>query len=232
MGEKKHYHGHRQRLKARFLKAGPEALADYELLELLLFMGVPRRDVKPMAKALIEKFGNFAEVVSAPPERLREVDGVGESAIVAIKLAQASAIRTAQERLHNRPLLNSMDYLLSYFRTSMAYQKKEQFRVLFLDHKNYLIADEMQQEGTVNFTPVFPREIMKRALELSASAIIIVHNHPSGDPMPSREDQDMTRQIIEAAEKLDITVHDHIIITSQKHVSFRATGLMDKNRLG
>jgi len=232
MGEKKHYHGHRRRLKTRFLKAGPEALADYELLELLLFMGVPRRDVKPMAKALIEKFGNFAEVVSAPPERLKEVDGVGESAVVAIKLAQASAIRTAQERLLGRPLLNSMEYLLSYFRTAMAYQKKEQFRVLFLDHKNYLIADELQQEGTVNFTPVFPREIMKRALELSASALIIVHNHPSGDPMPSREDRDMTRQIIEAAEKLDITVHDHIIITSQKHVSFRANGLMDKTRLG
>lgn len=221
-----HYHGHRQRLKERFINSGAGALADYELLELVLYLAIPRRDVKPLAKKLLEVFGSFAEVVNADNERLSEVSGIGDNAIVALKLLRDGAIKLSQESVINKPLLSSMDALLDYCRASMAYNKIEQFRILFLDNKNVLFADEIQQKGTVDHTPVYPREVIKRALELSASAILLVHNHPSGDPTPSKADIDMTKEILEAGKKLGIKVHDHIIIGKSGHVSFKTLGLL------
>ena len=191
--------GHRQRLKERFVAGGPEALPDYELLELVLFNAIPRRDTKPVAKRLIERFGSFAEVVNAPPERLKEVKGVGDAAIMQLKLVRAGALRLMQGGIMQRPVLASWSAVLDYCRAAMGFEAREQFRILFLDKKNRLIADEVQQEGTVDHTPVYVREIVKRSLELSASAIILVHNHPSGDPTPSRADIDMTKQIVDAA---------------------------------
>ena len=223
---KPHFLGHRERLRERFREAGPEALPDYELLEMVLFRAIKRGDTKPLAKALIAKFGSFAEVISATPERLMEVDGVGEAITTELKLVRAAALRLMKGQIINRPLLSSWNAILEYCRASMAYQDKEQFRILFLDKKNQLIADEVQQEGTVDHTPVYTREVMKRALELSASAIILAHNHPSGDPTPSFADIDMTRKIIEAGQKLGITVHDHVIIGRQGHTSFRASKLI------
>lgn len=226
MSRKPHYIGHRQRLKNRFLKGGADALADYELLEMLLFMAVPRRDVKPIAKALLEKFGSFAEVISAEPARLKEVEGVGESAITAFKLVQESALKLSREQLLDKPVIGSWQALLDYCRAAMAYHKKEQFRILYLNRKNILIADELQQEGTVDHTPVYPREVIKRALELGASALILVHNHPSGDPTPSRDDIEMTKEIRDAGKKLGVTIHDHVIIAKGSYASFKTLGLL------
>jgi len=218
--------GHRQRLRDRFLKGGADALPDYELLELVLFAALPRRNTKPLAKALIDRFGSFADVISAQPERLKEVKGVGDAVIAELKLVHAAALRLTQADVLHRQILSSWSALIDYCKASMAFSDKERFRILFLDRKNKIIADEVQQEGTVDHTPVYTREVIKRALELSATAIILVHNHPSGDPTPSRADIDMTKQIIEAAEKLSITVHDHVIIGREGHASLKQLGLM------
>lgn len=220
-----HYVGHRDRLRARFLDAGAAALGDYELLELVLFRAIPRRDVKPFAKQLIAHFGSFADVISAEPERLLEVTG-SKSIACELKIVQAAALRLAQSAVLDRPLLSSWPALLEYCHAAMAYEKQEAFRILFLDNKNTLIADEGQQQGTIDHTPVYPREVMKRAMNLSSSAIILVHNHPSGDPAPSRADIEMTRQIAEAGRALKITVHDHIVVGRNKTVSFRQLGLL------
>jgi DNA repair protein RadC len=221
-----HYAGHRQRLRDRFCKGGAEAMPDYELMELVLFRALPRRDTKPVAKALLERFGSFAEAVSAEPELLMEIKGLGKSSVTEIKIIHAAALRLMQGQVMDRPILSTWSTLLAYCRASMGYSKKEQFRILFLDKKNRLIADEVQQEGTVDHTPVYPREVIKRALELSATAIILVHNHPSGDPTPSQADIDMTLKIIQAANSLNITVHDHIVIGRSREVSFRSHGLL------
>lgn len=218
--------GHRERLRARFLRSGGDALADYELLELVLFHAIPRRDTKPLAKALIRKFGSFASVVNAAPSELEAMDGVGPTVVVALKTVAAASHRLAREQVMGRPVLGSWDRLMDYLRVAMAHEKNEQFRVLFLDTKNGLIADEIQQRGTVNHTPVYPREVVKRALDLGASAIIMVHNHPSGDPTPSGADVEMTREVQEAGKKLGIALHDHVIVARGGHSSFRAMGLI------
>jgi DNA repair protein RadC len=220
------YLGHRGRLRERFMTGGPAALPDYELLELVLFRALHRGDVKPLAKALIKQFGSFAEVISASPARLKEVKGVGDRVVEELKLVQAAALRLSRGALLNRPALTSWPAVLEYCHASMAYSPNEQFRILFLDRKNVLIADEVQQEGTVDHTPVYPREVIKRALELSATAIILVHNHPSGDPTPSRADIDMTKRIVEAGERLNIVIHDHIIIGRNGHASFKSLKLI------
>ena len=218
--------GHRQRLKDRFVASGPESLPDYELLELVLFSAIPRRDTKPLAKRLLDRFGSFAEVINAPPERLKEVKGVGDAAVTQLKLVRAAALRLMRGGIMQRPVLGSWASVLEYCRAAMGFEAREQFRILFLDKKNRLIADEVQQQGTVDHTPVYIREVVKRALELSASAIILVHNHPSGDPTPSRADIDMTRQIVDAAKPLGIAVHDHIIVGRQGHASLKGLRLM------
>ena len=218
--------GHRDRLYTRFREGGPDALADYELLEMYLFGIIPRRDTKPIAKALIKTFGSFAEVVSAPRHRLQEVNGVGERVADHLIMIKVAAEKFAQGAVIGRTLLSSWSAVIDYCRTSMAYAEKEEFRVLFLDRKNALIKDEIQQRGTVDHTPVYPREVVKRSLELSASGIILVHNHPSGDPTPSRADVDMTKRIVDAAEKLGITVHDHIIVGRDGHASLRGLQLI------
>ena len=194
-----HYHGHRERLRARFREAGNGAVSDYELLELVLFRAIPQRDVKPLAKDLIARFGSFAEVVAAPAARLAEIKGMGDAAITELKIVHAAASRLARGQMQKRPMLSSWSSVIDYCRTAMAYADKEQFRLLFLDKRNQLIADELQQVGTVDHTPVYPREVVKRALELSATALILVHNHPSGDPTPSRADIQMTQAIIDVA---------------------------------
>jgi DNA repair protein RadC len=224
--EAPHFHGHRERLRQRFRNAGAEALSDYELLELVLFRALPRRDVKPLAKTLVGKFGSFAETVHASEARLREVPGLGEAAITEIKLIAASASRVAKGPLMQRTLLSSWTQVIEYCRTAMAFADKEQFRILFLDKKNQLIADEVQQVGTVDHTPVYPREVLKRALELSATAIVLVHNHPSGDPTPSQADIQMTKAIIDIAGPLGISVHDHIIVGKNGHASMRGLRLI------
>ena len=221
-----HYLGHRERLRERFLEAGPEAVTEYELLELVLFRAIPRRDVKPLAKALIAKFGSFGEVVSAPRQRLREIDGLGEAAIAEIKIVQAAAGRLARGQAKKRTVLSSWSAVLDYCRTTMAFSDKEQFRIIFLDKRNQIIADEVQQTGTVDHTPVYPREVVKRGLELSATALILVHNHPSGDPTPSRADIQMTQQIVEIAKPLGISVHDHIIVGKEGHASLKGLKLI------
>ncbi|MGH6831434.1 MAG: RadC family protein, partial [Methyloceanibacter sp.] len=205
---KPHYLGHRERLRRRFRGAGPDALPDYELLELILFRAAPRRDTKPLAKALIARFGTFAEVLNAPEELLREVPGIGEAAITELKLVRAAALRLMSGEVLERPVLSSWAQVLDYCRASMGFASKEQFRILFLDKRNQIIVDEVQQTGTVDHTPVYVREVVKRALELSATAIVLVHNHPSGDPTPSRADIEMTRQIVAAAKPLGVLVHD------------------------
>ncbi len=216
--------GHRRRLRERFLGGGAGALADYELLELLLCQAQPRIDVKPMAKALLKRFASFAGVMAATPAQLQEVDGIGPAAAVIIKVVQASALRMAQQDVTRRDVIGSWKKLIDYCRMRMAEETTEQFRLLFLDNKNALIADEEQQRGTVNHTPVYPREVVKRALELGASAIILVHNHPSGDPTPSTDDIAMTKEVAAAAEKLGIAVHDHIVISRKGHASLRSMG--------
>jgi DNA repair protein RadC len=221
-----HYHGHRERLRSRFREAGPDAVADYELMELVLFRAIPQRDIKPLAKALIETFGSFAEAISAPQTRLREIRGLGDAAVTELKIVQAAASRLAKGQVKNRKVLSSWSSVLDYCRTQMAFAEKEQFRILFLDKRNQLIADELQQTGTVDHTPVYPREIVKRALELSATAVILVHNHPSGDPTPSRADIQMTQQILEIAKPLGISVHDHIIVGKDGHTSLKGLKLI------
>jgi DNA repair protein RadC len=224
--EEPHYIGHRDRLRQRFLAGGSEALPDYELLELVLYAAIPRRDVKPLAKALLSKFESFAEVVAAPRERLLEVKGVGENVTLQLKVIEAAALRLSKTKILGRPALSSWQALLDYCTAAMARNSQEEFRILFLDRKNALIADEVQGQGTVDHTPVYPREIVKRALELSASAIVLVHNHPSGDPTPSRADIEMTREIAAAAKALRITVHDHLIVGRGGTASFKSLGLI------
>lgn len=218
--------GHRERLRDRFAKGGADAMPDYELLELTLFAALPRRDTKPLAKALLARFGSFAEVIAAPRARLLEIKGVGEGVAHHLKIVEAAAQRLAKTRVINRPALSSWTALLDYCTAAMARSQNEEFRVLFLDRKNILIADEVQNRGTVDHTPVYPREIIKRALELSASAIILVHNHPSGDPTPSKADIAMTREVAGAAKALGIAVHDHLVIGRGGHASFKSLGLL------
>jgi DNA repair protein RadC len=218
--------GHRERLRTRFLKGGAEAMPDYELLELTLFAALPRRDTKPLAKALLARFGSFAEVIAAPRARLMDVPGVGESVANHLKIVEAAAQRLAKTQVIGRPALSSWTALLDYCTAAMARSDKEEFRVLFLDRKNVLIADEVQNKGTVDHAPVYPREVIKRALELSASSLILVHNHPSGDPTPSKADIAMTREITAAAKALGISVHDHLVIGRAGHSSFKSLGLL------
>ena len=207
------------------MDAGEGALADYELLELILFRAIPQRDVKPLAKQLIAHFGSFADVISAEPALLREkIDS--EAVVRELKIVQAAALHLIQGAVLNRPVLSGWSALLEYCQAAMAYEKNEQFRILFLDSQNALIANEQQQQGSVNHTPVYPREVMKRAMNLSASSIILVHNHPGGDPTPSRADIEMTKQIIEAGKPLKVAVHDHLVIGRKKTVSFRQLGLI------
>jgi DNA repair protein RadC len=221
-----HFHGHRERLRGRFRAAGAEALSDYELLELLLFRALPRRDVKPLAKTLLAKFGSFAEVIAAPEARLAEVKGLGGAGITELKIVQAAAGRLLRGAITKRPVLSSWSSVLDYCRTAQGFSDREQFRVLFLDKRNALIADEVQQTGTVDHTPVYPREVVKRALELSASAIILVHNHPSGDPTPSAADIQMTKAIVAVAGPLGIAVHDHLIVGKDGHASLKGLRLI------
>ncbi len=221
-----HFHGHRSRLRARFLKGGPDALPDYELLELILFLAIPQRDVKPLAKSLLDTFEGLQGVLSAEVDSLLAFPGIKENAAVALKVIQAAARRLAREEVMDRPVLTSWEKLLDYCRIALAREPTERFHLLFLDRKNVLIADEAQQRGTVDHTPVYPREVVKRALELNASAIIMVHNHPSGDPSPSRADIDMTRQVRDAAKAVGIALHDHLVIGRGGHSSFKALGLL------
>jgi DNA repair protein RadC len=218
--------GHRERLRGRFRDGGAEAMPDYELLELTLFAALPRRDTKPLARALLARFGTFADVISAPRARLMEVKGVGEAIVHHLKTVEAAAHRLARTKVMGRPALSSWTALLDYCTAAMARSQNEEFRVLFLDRKNCLIADEVQNRGTVDHTPVYPREIVKRALELTASAVILVHNHPSGDPTPSKADIQMTREIVAAAKALSIAVHDHLVVGRGGHASFKSLGLL------
>jgi DNA repair protein RadC len=221
-----HYSGHRERLRERFTASNGEALADYELLELLLFRSIPRQDTKPVAKQLIDRFGSFSEVLGAPVELLCEVTGVGASVALDLKTVAVAASRMAKGAVAERKNLNSWSEVIDYCRAAMAFETVEQFRVLFLDKRNALVADEVQQRGTIDHTPVYPREVAKRALQLSASAVILVHNHPSGDPTPSSADISMTKNIIETLKPLGIAMHDHIIIGKNGHASLRGLQLV------
>lgn len=218
--------GHRGRMREKLLERGPDALADYELLEMLLFFAFKNGDTKPLAKRLINEHGSFARVMAAPSLKLLESQGLGPHAVSALKLVQAAALRMMQAEVAEQPVLNNWERLIGYLNAALAREKVEQFRVLFLDPKNRLIADEAQARGTVNHTPVYPREVVKRALELHATALILVHNHPSGDPTPSRADLEMTRQIQDAATVLEIVVHDHLILGNGRYTSFRREGLL------
>jgi DNA repair protein RadC len=217
---------HRQRLRDRFLQGGGAALPDYELLELVLFRAIPRQDVKPLARLLLDTFGDFNRVITASPARLQMVKGAGPAVVLELKLVEATAQRMMRARVIQKPLLTSWDALLDYCHTTMAHRETEQFRVLFLDRKNVLIADEEQARGTVDHVPVYPREIVKRALELNASALILVHNHPSGDPTPSDADHSMTHQVKDACDALGLTLHDHLIIGKSRELSFRSQGYL------
>lgn len=221
-----HFTDHRERLRERFMRAGIEAVADYELLELVLFRAIPRQDVKPLAKSLLSTFGDVNHVLSAPPERLKEISGVGDAVVREFKIVVAAAHRLAQAKVLGAEVLSNWEGLLTYCRTAMAHGDIEEFRILYLDRKNRLIADEKQGRGTVDHVPVYPREVCKRALDLRASALILVHNHPSGDPEPSAADITMTQRIADAADALGIVVHDHIIVGKGREMSFRAAGLL------
>ena len=221
-----HYAGHRDRLRQRFLSAGAASLADYELLELLLFGCIPRRDVKPLAKQLIAQFGSLGGVIAADPAQLERRSGLGPATVATLKAVGAVAQRMLKEEVTDQPVLGNWPQLLAYLQVAMRYEKTEQFRLLFLDKKNRLIADEVQQRGTVDHTPVYPREVVRRALDLHASALIMVHNHPSGDPTPSRADIDMTKEVGRALGSVDIVLHDHLIVGRNRHSSFRALGLL------
>ena len=218
--------GHRNRMRLRLLNAGPESLADHELLEMVLFIALPRRDTKAIAKALLGRFGSFAAAIAAPQQELRTVDGVGEAGVAALKTIQAAALRLARSEVINRPVLTNWDGLMEYLNAVLARERVERFRVLFLDNRNRLLADEVQARGTVNHTPVYPREVVKRALELHATALILVHNHPSGDPSPSRDDVTMTNEVKAAAEALSMVLHDHVIVGNGRWLSLRREGLL------
>ncbi len=217
--------GHRDRLRARARSAGFAALPDYELLELYLFRTIARGDVKPRAKALLARFGSLAAVLGAPERELLACPGIGEATAFDLKTAQEVAVRVARDAITRRTVISSWSALLSYVRVSLAHERREQFRVIFLDRKNQLIADEMLGQGTIDHAPVYPREIMRRALELSASALILVHNHPSGDPTPSQADIAMTREVSEAGRPLRVSVHDHLVVGRDGVASFKALGL-------
>jgi len=224
--QRPHHLGHRERLRERVANGGFASLHDYEVLELYLFRTFPRGDVKPLAKALLARFGSLSAVLSASVEDLRTVAGIGEAAALDLKLVHELAQRIGLEPLSKRTVISSWSALLSYVRVALKHEPREQFRVLFLDKKNQLIADEVMNEGTVDHAPVYPREIVRRALELSASSVILLHNHPSGDPTPSRADIDMTRAIAAAAKPLNIAVHDHLIVGREGVASFKALDLM------
>jgi DNA repair protein RadC len=224
MGET-HQLGHRERLRARAAKGGLEALPDYELLEVYLFRTFPRGDVKPLAKALLARFGSFSGVLAASAAELKTVPGIGEAAAIDLKLLHEATLRVGRESVGKRTVISSWSALLGYVRVALANEPREQFRVIFLDKKNQLIADEVMNHGTVDHAPVYPREVMRRALELSSSSVILVHNHPSGDPTPSRADIDMTLQIVEAGRSLRISVHDHLVVGREGVASFKALGL-------
>ncbi len=224
--EKPHYHGHRERLRQRAAAGGHDALPDYELLELILYRSIRQGDTKPLAKTLLTRFGSFAEVLGAPEHLLREVKGVGEAVAADLKAVAAAGRRMAKTEVVGRTVLGSWTQVLDYCRAAMAYETREQFRILFLDKKNRLIGDEVQQTGTVDHTPVYPREVLRRAIELSASAIVLVHNHPSGDPTPSRADIEMTKAVIDALKPLNIAVHDHIIVGRNGHASLKGLQLV------
>lgn len=220
-----HYHGHRQRLRERFRKAGAAALQDYELIELLLFAAIPRRDVKPLAKAVIERFGSYAGALSASREELAAIDGLGDAAIDTLLAVREAAVRLARTEISDKPILGRWEKLMEYLTADMARAKQEHFRLLFLDRKNRLIHDEIHQKGTVDRAPVYPREVAKRCLELNASAVILVHNHPSGDTQPSRADIDVTREIDKALKAIGVAVHDHVVVGRDGHTSFKSMGL-------
>jgi len=217
---------HRQRLRARFMQGGAAAIPDYELLELVLFRAIPRRDVKPLARVLMDRFGDFNRVITAPEPRLRDISGVGDAVIVELKVIEAASHRMARSRVMRQHVLSGWDALLDYCHTTMAHRETEQFRVIYLDRKNVVIGDEEQGKGTVDHVPVYPREVAKRAIELNASALILVHNHPSGDPTPSQADIDMTQQIFAACSALGLTLHDHLIIGKSRELSFRSEGYL------
>ena len=223
---KPHHLGHRDRLRRRFLSAGAEALADYELLELLLFAAIPRRDVKPLAKQLIDQFGSLGGVLNADPVQLERRAGLSAGAIASLTVVAAAARRMLRETVRDRPVLSNWTQVLDYLSLAMKYEPVEQLRLLFLDRKNRLIADEVQQRGTVDQAPAYPREVARRALELNASAVLVAHNHPSGDPAPSRADIDITREIGAALKAVGVTLHDHLVIGRAGHASFRALGLL------
>lgn len=224
--EKKHFHGHRERLRARFADAGAEALADYELLELLLFRVIPRADTKALAKALIARFGDFSAVLAADPARIAEVDGAGAAVALELKAIQAAVERAGRIEAKRRPVVSSWAALTAYVKTAIQHETREQFRVLFLDRKNQLIRDEVMNEGTIDHAPVYPREVVRRALELGAASMILVHNHPSGDPTPSAADLAITREIVSAGKAVGTSVHDHVVVGRHGIASFRALGLM------
>ena len=224
--EKPHYHGHRGRLRERFDKTGADGLPDYELLELLLFRAIPRGDTKPLAKRLMDRFGTIGGVLGAEKEALKEVDGVGDAVVHTFKLVEALGIRTLQEAVKGRPVIGTWQSVVDYCSRQLGYKKTEHFRVLFLDNHNALIADEEQQQGTVDQVVLYPREVIKRALQHGASAVILVHNHPSGDPSPSRADIELTREVAKAGATLGVTVHDHLVIGRSRHVSLKEAGLM------
>ena len=224
--DKPHYLGHRQRLRAKLLEKGPDSLAEYELMELLLALALPRIDVKPLAKTLIKEFGSFAGAIAAEPAALAKIKGMGEGAIAGLKTVRAAVLLMTKQELVNRPVIGNWQKLLDYCRITLAEEKTEQFHLLFLDHKNALIAHERQQTGTIDHAPVYPREVVKRALELGASAIIMLHNHPSGDPTPSKDDVAMTKAVAAAAEKLGILLHDHVVVGRKGHASLRSLGLL------
>jgi DNA repair protein RadC len=218
--------GHRARMRDRLLRAGPDALADHEMLEMVLFLALPRRDTKPIARALLARFGGFAQVIAAPLPDLLRIEGLGEAGAAALKVVCAASLRLLRGPLADQPLLNNWDRLIAYLRAQLAHERTEQLRVLFLDSRNRLLADEILGRGTINHAPVYPREVVKRALELHAAAIMLVHNHPSGDPTPSREDLGMTREVQQAAAALGIALHDHIVIGGERWLSFRTQGLL------
>jgi DNA repair protein RadC len=224
--EEPHYKGHRDRLRGRFLENGPDALQDYELLELVLFLAIPQKDVKPLAKNLIKRFGGLPEVMNAPIDELTKIEGIKEKTALALKSITALSHRATKNELMAKPVLNSWPRLMDYCMSTMAHETREHFRILFLNKKNEMIADEIQGSGTVDHTPAYPREIIKRALELGATALILMHNHPSGDPKPSQADVDMTRQIMTAAQPFNILIHDHIVISKNGYSSFKTLGLI------
>jgi DNA repair protein RadC len=218
--------GHRARLRARLLTAGPDSLADHEMLELVLFLALPRRDTKPIARALLARFRSLPAIIAAPPEALRQVEGLGDSGVAALKIVQAAALRLMRAEVIDRPVLGDWDRLMAYLNAVLARERIEQFRVLFLDTRNRLLADEAQARGTVDHTPVYPREVVRRALDLHATALILVHNHPSGDPTPSRADIEMTQEVKRAAATMSIVLHDHVIIGNGRWLSLRREGLL------